>query len=111
MSWSHQSVYDALMNDPWFSHTDQSYVNPYVCITRNQQAGKMHSMILYSSLCKVANIPYHYDNRRESFDWGLHKQLEPIIEVKSHATNQGKNWFLCEVLDWNRFAEIVGLKE
>lgn len=112
MSWSHQSVYDALVNDPRFSNTNQRYVNPYVCISSPQQAGKGHSMILYSPSCKAdeaKNRPYHYDDKRKSFDWGLHMKIKPFIDVKRHETNQGKNWFLCEVLDWNQFAQVLGL--
>jgi len=71
-------------------------------------------MILYSPSSKAnntRNTPYHYDNKRKSFDWGLYKKIKPFIDVKRHETNQEKNWFLCKVLDWNQFAQLLGLDE
>ncbi len=110
--WSHRSVYAALVKDPRFSNTSQEYVNSYVCITSDQQAGKGHSMILYSPSCKdsgAKNRPYQYDNNRISFTPSLQKKLGPVIGSKRHETNQGKNWFMFEVLDWDQFAHLLGL--
>jgi hypothetical protein len=118
MIWSHQSVYDALVKNPNFSNTINTkkkiYVNPYVCITTDQEAGNLHSMILYSPLSKDSGAkkrPYQYDNKRPNFDPVLQKKLKPFLESKYHETNQGKNWFKWKIKPekWGEFAAMIGL--
>jgi len=106
--WTNRSVYDALIARR-YCRTPQRNRKQYVCITEDQQMG-ITSMILFAPGDEYRKgKPFVYDETRPTFRSTLLDALQPCLGASVLEEYKNKHWHHCEVVDWNAFAQAVGL--
>ena len=108
MSWSHEAVYQALVERG--ERIKRSPINPYVVLYPQEK----NCAILYSpNATQTRNAPLHLNEARDSWRTDVFERISPALEfVRRDNKGPGKdsqNFSLYRVIDWDLFAEGVGL--
>lgn len=109
MTWTHETVYRALVERGEHEQIleRERYVQLY--------PQKPNCAVLYApDGPRSGTAPLHLNEARESFRADVHDRIRPTIEIVSHDNkgpgSEAQNFDHYRVLDWNSFAEALGLR-
>ena len=110
MKWSHDTVYQSLVSRGGrVGKNVKSKLNPYVTLYPQDK----NCAILYSPESKLYRLrPFHANPDREEWDPKLLRRLKKSVVSAGRSRNlpDGQNFDFYRVMDWDQFAEAVGLE-
>lgn len=106
--WTHKRVYDALVAKGY--RKGKSTIAPYVVLYPQEK----NAALLYAPEADGSGqIPVHLNANRSTWRDDVYEKIEPSLRFHSKDNKgpgkESQNFSRYTVIDWNRFAESLGL--